>query len=121
MTSGVRKLWRDQKLLVLAFVVALVVVVFFTGRMAASWIYWADPAHHNVEIRSWMTPGYVAKSYHMPPQPMFAALDYQPIPGQPRSLKDIADETGRPVSELIATLQAAIIAFRANPPAPVAP
>ena len=56
---------------------------FFAVRLVASWIYWNDPAHRDVEIAPWMTPRYVAHSWRLPPEVVAETLDLDPPAGPP--------------------------------------
>ena len=67
-------------------------------------------------IQAWMTPGYVAKPYAVDPHLVFDAIPYQPIPGDPRTIAQIAAETGRSVADITGVLQGATAAQRAVQP-----
>ncbi|MFN4157175.1 MAG: hypothetical protein ACK4GO_02035 [Gemmobacter sp.] len=110
----IRRLWRDQRLAFLAFLAALIVTLVLLGRVAVIAVFWANPANRDVVIKAWMTPGYVARSYRVAPSVVFEAIPYAPIPGDPRTIAQIATETGRSADDITATLQAAILAKRAQ-------
>lgn len=112
MKQALRYTWAQHRLLLLSFAATLAITLFFLIRAISETLYWANPAHQDVEIRSWMTPGYIAKSYQLEPHFLFDAIPYVPIPGEPRSLRQISDETGRSVEELASVITAAIIAAR---------
>ncbi len=112
--STLRRLWRDHRALLLAFLLALAVTLFFIGRLAVSALYWASPANHDVAIKPWMTPGYIARSYRVKPDVVFTAIPYQPVPGKPRSIAEIAAETGTTPAEVTAAIARAIAAERAR-------
>lgn len=112
MTGALRLLWRDNKLLVGGFVLALAVMVFFVIRSVAFWIYWADPAHRNQEIEPWMTPRYVAHSWHVPPDVVVEALDLAPG-GRRITMAEIAEREGVSLDEIAERVVAAIEAERA--------
>ncbi|WP_417524783.1 hypothetical protein [Marinovum sp.] len=112
MTGALSLLWRDNKLLVGGFLLALAVMIFFAIRSIAFWIYWADPAHRNQEIEPWMTPRYVAHSWHVPPEVVVEALDL--VPGGGRiTMAEIAEREGVSLDEIAERLVAAIEAERA--------
>ena len=72
-------------------------------------------------IQGWMNIGYIAHSYHVPPQVIHQALGLPPRPDR-RPLVRIAVDTGRTTDEVIADVMAAIQQFRAaRPPNPDAP
>jgi hypothetical protein len=108
-----RRLWRRHRLLTIAFLLAGALTAYFAVRLAASWIYWNDPAHRDVEIAGWMTPRYVAHSWRLPPELVADALDLERRAGRPLTLADIAAERGLTVEELAARLEAAAAAHRA--------
>ncbi|MFN2598265.1 MAG: hypothetical protein ABR563_13885 [Pyrinomonadaceae bacterium] len=121
--------WRQWLVVLLFFVVlgATALHATFTLRRA---IYWRQ--HQDDPIRGWMTVGYVAHSYRVPPRVLYEALDLPPrephdphAPRDRRPLREIAREQGRTVEEITATLQAAIARERerqrATPPNPRAP
>lgn len=95
---------------------ALVVALIFAVRLAMFTIYWADTAHRDQPIAGWMTPGYVSHSWDVPPELIRAALPAAPAPrpGTHPTLSQIAEAEGVPLSDLIARLQVAIDAARAE-------
>jgi hypothetical protein len=110
----IKLLWRDNKLLFSGFVLALAVMVFFAVRSIAFWVYWADPAHRNQDIQAWMTPRYVAHSWHVPPEFVGEALGLKPGSGRTTIGEVAATLPDVSIEELIARLTADIIAFRAD-------
>lgn len=112
-TSALRHLWRDHRAVVVAFVLASAITLVFLGRFAVSALYWANPANHDVAIKSWMTPGYVARSYGVAPDVVFTAIPYVPIPGKPRTIAEIAQETGTTTAAVTAAIAGAIATARA--------
>ena len=99
-------LFPAVSLLLIAFTVAAALTLFFAIRTTAFFIYWSN--HQNVEIEGWMTIGYVAHSYRLPPEELQKALGYDPRKPERRPLGRIAQETGEPLPELIARVEAAI-------------
>lgn len=101
----------------LAFVGAAAVTVFFAVRLVAFSIFWADPAHRDQTVEGWMTPGYVAHSWHVPHEVMVDALAIAPSPDGPpskrKTIEDLAKQRGIPVAQLIAQIDAAIAMHRA--------
>ena len=115
MTSAVRALWKDHKVLLAGFVLALAVMLFFAIRSVLFWVYWADPAHREEPIAGWMTPRYVAHSWAVPPTVIREALA---IPSDTRrmTVSSLADERGLTTEEVILQIEAAIAAFRTQNP-----
>ena len=106
--------WQHHRLLLLGFVTTLAVTLFFLTRLITAALYWSNPAHQDVAISGWMTPRYVARSYQIDPDLLFDAIDFDHVPGQPLTLNQIATASGRRLPELIAALQSAISAARAD-------
>ncbi|MGB8622641.1 MAG: hypothetical protein WCD16_07470, partial [Paracoccaceae bacterium] len=77
-------LWRRHRIALSAFVLAAAAALFFALRFTIFWIYWSDPTHREMAIEGWMTPGYVAHSYHVPPQVVRDALGVSPTPDRRR-------------------------------------
>lgn len=113
--------WR-QSLVVLAFVLVVSVTGLLAVRTVRRAIYWHY--HQDEAIRPWMSLGYIAHSYHVPPWVLHQALGLPTKPGKPdrRPIREIAREQNRSVNEVIATLQSAIVHSRPPyPPPPDAP
>ena len=102
---------------------AFVAVSCFTGlhafRAVRKSIYWSR--HRDEPIRGWMSVGYVAHSYHLPPRVLYEALEFQHTPHDRRPIREIAREQHRSVQEVIAVLQEAIARARQPGPSPSAP
>ncbi len=99
-----------------------VAVVAFTGyqavRTVSAAIYWS--AHRDEPIERWMTIGYVAHSYHVPPHVLHDALGLAPAPDH-RPLGQIARERGQSFDQVAATLNDAIVHVRPPYPPPGPP
>ncbi len=64
-------------------------------------------------VAAWMTPRYVARSWHIPPDIILDALDVpRPPPYGPMSLAQLAEFRGVPVEQVVAEAEAAIADFR---------
>ncbi len=101
-------------LVLLAFVLVVSLTGLFAVRTVRRTIYWRF--HQDEPIRPWMSLGYIAHSYRVPPWVLSQALGLPSKPGKPdrRPIREIAREQNRPVDEVIATLQDAIV--HARPP-----
>jgi hypothetical protein len=109
--------WR-QWLVVALFVLVLGATVVHTTRTVRRAAYWRE--HRDEPIRGWMTVGYVAHSYHVPPHVLYAALNLpQKKPHDKRPLREIAREQNRSMDDVRAILQGAIT--HARPPYPPPP
>ena len=115
MTSAVRRLWTDHKLLLAGFLLALAVMLFFAVRSVMFWVYWADPAHREEPIAGWMTARYVAYSWAIPPEMLRDALE---VPADARrvTIDDLAEARDVPAKEIIQQIEAIIAAHRAADP-----
>lgn len=108
--GALRYLWHTHRLALTGFALALALALFFAVRFALFTIYWADPAHRDTQIEPWMTPGYVAHSYRLPPDLLFEALH---LPhGSRATIHEIAQQTGRSDAALIEALRTAIAQAR---------
>jgi hypothetical protein len=106
--------WR-QWLVVLAFVLVVSFTGIFAVRTVRRAIYWHY--HQDEPIRPWMSVGYVAHSYNVPPWVLHQALGIPPKPDR-RPIREIAREQNRSVDEVIAILQDAIVHSRPPYPRP---
>ncbi|MFQ5624265.1 MAG: hypothetical protein ACE5FS_12830 [Paracoccaceae bacterium] len=88
--SRLRSLWREHRLLLVAFVIASLAVVFLAVRLTVFTIYWSR--YRNAPLQGWMPIGYVAKSYDVPREALAAALGVANGSRRRMSLADIAGE-----------------------------
>ena len=116
-----KKLDGRQWLVLLAFVLVVSLTGLFAVRTVRRTIYWR--LHQDESIRPWMTIGYIAHSYRVPPWVLAQALGLPSKPGKPdrRPIREIAREQNRSVDEVIATLQNAIVHVRPPYPPPGPP
>jgi hypothetical protein len=77
-------------------------------------MYWR--LHRDEPIRGWMTVGYVAHAYRVPPHVLYLALDLPYAPPNRRPLRDIAKRQHRSMDQIRAILQNAVV--HARPPYP---
>jgi len=98
----------------------LVFLLLFTGYFGWHTVqrarYWRE--HKDEPIRAWMTIGYIAHSYHVPPPVLKQALGLPANVPDKRPLARIAHEQNRPVEELISLLNETIEAERQQKPPP---
>ena len=97
--AALARLWHEQRLVLIAFALAVGLTAFFGGRMVVRALYWSNPAHHRQMPEPWMTPGYLARSWHLPNGALDAVLG--PRDGGRRSLEEIARDRGIPVAQLL--------------------
>ncbi|RID93494.1 hypothetical protein D2N39_00780 [Gemmobacter lutimaris] len=105
---------RRHPKLFAAFVLALVLALFFSGRIVVRAVYWSQ--HREEAVAAWMTVGYVARSWRLDPRAIDAEAGLPPPQGHPLTLEQIAADRGVPVAEVIAEVEAAIATLRATAP-----
>jgi hypothetical protein len=110
--------WR-QWLIVGAFVLVLGATGLHVARTVREARYWRE--HRDEPIHGWMSVGYVAHSYHVPPQVLYQALNLPREPRDRRPLREIARSQGRSMDEIRVVLQDAISRARATHPPPPPP
>jgi hypothetical protein len=106
-------LWRAHRWLLLGFVAAVALALFFGVRAAIFTVYWSG--HQDEAIAGWMTPRYIAHSWEVPPQVIGEALGLAPDGDARRmTIDEVARARDLPVEDVAATVTAAIEAFRAG-------
>ncbi len=108
----ISELWQRHRLLVIAFLIAAALTLFFAARMTMFALYWADPAHREQPLEPWMPLRYVAYSWDIPPPRLAAALGLPPNARQRLTIGEISRITGLTPQEI----QARIEALRAAAP-----
>ncbi|MBA1148754.1 hypothetical protein H0Z60_17030 [Ectothiorhodospiraceae bacterium WFHF3C12] len=116
MLDTLGNIWRKHRVLSAAFIAAVVVTVFFAGRLLVFSLYWADPAHRSQPLEGWMTPRYVAHSYELPPAVVRDALGLAPGEARRHTLEQIAEESGLTLAELQHRIDAAAKAHHGYEP-----
>ncbi|MGR3291456.1 MAG: hypothetical protein ACU0C9_09720 [Paracoccaceae bacterium] len=107
--------WRRRPILTTGFVLAVVLTGIFAFRSVAMMVYWTDPDHRDQTIQGWMTPRFVAQSWHLPPDVMLEALQVDKMPGRRQALRDIAAAQGISLQELAERIVMAAQMFRDSP------
>ncbi|MGI9037078.1 MAG: hypothetical protein ACR2GD_13715 [Pyrinomonadaceae bacterium] len=107
--------WK-QWLLFCAFILVICFTCFHLYRTIERAAYWR--AHHDQPIADWMTVGYIAHSYHVPPTVLYDALGLKPEPHDRRTLSQIATAQNRSAAEVKKDLEEAVNNFRAAHPPP---
>lgn len=120
--NALRRLWRDQRGVVVAFVLAALLATFLGGRMVVRTIYWMDPAHHRQAPEGWMTPRYIARSWHLPVtevETILGIVDGSALASKgPPTLERIAKALDVPLPDLIARLQTGLPKVAPPPESP---
>jgi len=99
-------LFRRHPYLSIAFLAAMTLTGFFAVRTVSQTMYWADPAHREVTPSAWMTPKYVAHSWHVDPKDFGQAIGITNRPDRRTTLEDIARERGVPVEQVLSEAEA---------------
>jgi hypothetical protein len=112
------KLWRRQRILTSAFLLAMALAIFFAGRTIFFVAYWSDPARQDLPPEPWMTIGYVAHSWHVPAEKLARDLDLPPPPkdGPRPSLERLASERGQSFETFKAEIEASLAELRRQGP-----
>jgi hypothetical protein len=105
-------LWRRNRALLIGFVFAVLVTLFFAVRLVVHAAYWSG--HRDAELAEWMTIGYVAQSYGVGRDDLARAMGVEPGFGQRLNIAGIAERTHQSVNEVEEALLAAIRAPRAE-------
>lgn len=108
MLTAVRTLWRRHRILFVGFIAAIAVTLFFFGRLLFFTVYWTDPDHRERSLEGWMTPGYVAHAYDLPPQTVRDLLAIDAVEGEPRTLEEIAGSSDLTLEEMQRRIDAAV-------------
>jgi hypothetical protein len=108
------QLWRARPILTSAFLLACAVTVFFAGSTVYRAVYWS--MHREEPVSAWMTVGYVGRSWGLDPRALDAkaGLPQPEERGHPQTLAEIARNRGVPVETVIAEVETAIAALRAE-------
>ncbi len=112
----IARLWRDHRLLLVAFVVAAGLAGLFGVRAVVMAIRWHGIEATDAPLAGWMTPRYVSHSWQVPPEVVGAALGIDQNKPRRVTLEQLAEDRGVPLQTLIDGLQAGIDRFRAGHP-----
>lgn len=115
--SGMRTFRWHQWLVVALFLLVSGLTAFKSVQMAREVIYWQ--VHRDEAIRGWMSVGYVAHSYRVPPYLLNLALGLPHDQPDKRPLRKIAHMQHRSIDEIRTVLHNTII--QARPPYPSPP
>ncbi len=103
--------FRRHPVLFPLFLVALLAVVWFGIKatqdlMAAKTRFSADP-----EIAGWMTPGYIARTWNIPPEVLLDTLSLTEQPRKRMTISEIALDKGLTPPDYAAEVEAALDAW----------
>jgi hypothetical protein len=117
--STVKGFRWQQWLVVILFLLVAGFTAFRAVHTVRRVVYWQ--AHRDEPIRGWMTVGFVAHSYRVPPRVLYDALGLPDRPPDRRPLRETAKAQHRSMDEVRAILQDAITQARQQPPPPTPP
>ena len=102
----IRRIWKRNPVLSLAFVLAVAACLFFTGRatLFAVNLYFRSEK----PVAGWMTPRYIALAYGLEGEELARILAPATRDDARVPLYSLADTADIPLADLIAELQAAI-------------
>ncbi|CUH78525.1 hypothetical protein [Tropicibacter naphthalenivorans] len=105
---------QDKPLLAGAFALTVLFCLFFGAKLVLIALH-HPPRPTDPPIANWMTPGYVAHTWHVPKEMMLEVVG--PRPGERReTLDEVAERLGITTPELIARIETAIADYRATHP-----
>ncbi len=114
MLSRLKLAWRRNRMMTAAFVFAVFLALMFAVRSVVFVVYWSDPDHRDQRLETWMTPRYIARSWHLPDDIILSALGLEGMPGRRLTIEEIARAKGVPVQELEARIVAAAQQYRSR-------
>lgn len=115
MIAFLKRLWSAAPLATALLALALAATALFGVRTALIWGHRHDRFAGEQPIQAWMTPRFIAHSWHVPPEVILEALDApMPPPNGPMNLEKLAEFNGTSVEALIAAADGAIAAWRAK-------
>ncbi|CAN0602026.1 unnamed protein product, partial [Ectocarpus sp. 12 AP-2014] len=110
-----KHLWAAAPVATAILILALLASTVFGVRSALFWHKSPPWAERSVEIAPWMSPRYISRSWRIPPEDLLPAINAPiPPPKGPMSLHDLAEMRDVPVEQVIAEVEAAIAAMRAE-------
>ncbi|MFT6223896.1 MAG: hypothetical protein ACJA1F_001742 [Paracoccaceae bacterium] len=112
-----RRLWKTQRTAFVVFLAAFALMLFFAGRAVFFTIYWMDPSHADLPIEVWMTPGYVARSYDVPPDVLRPVFGLDPdSPPMHQNLAKLARDMNVTLEQLQQDITQAVQIYRQAAP-----
>lgn len=108
--------WRSNWILLLVFLSALAVVVWFGFHMLLSFLYFRDPHHKDVELKGWMTPRYIVMTYDLPRPLVLANLGLTNAEMHGRPLRSIGRDLNMSMEEMTEAVRAFAAEYRKEVP-----
>lgn len=117
LSPRVQKFLRQNWMLLSVLLGAAVIAAWFIIHALLQFIWFHDPKHVDVDLRGWMTPRYIVRTYDLPPPLVMETLQLDPEGGhRPKTLKDIAQDLGLTMSELTALIRETAETYRQGTP-----
>lgn len=104
----IRRIWRKNPVLTLAFLLALGACLFFAFRAVNMAVVLVNRAEK--PVAGWMTPRYIARSYGIAREDLARILATTDREDARQPLYSLAREQDVPVADLIAAIQALVSA-----------
>lgn len=111
MLTALSRLWRRNRLLTIAFALALAFTAVFAVRTTVSFVYWAN--HRDEPIAPWMSVRYISNSYSLPPFIIAEAAGLVPGERDRRPIGEIVRDNGEAFDDVKARIEQAIADERA--------
>ena len=91
---------RQNLLLVGVFTIACGVALWFLTHIALDFLYFNDPKNQDVDLRGWMTPRYIVRTYDLPRDLVLETLQIEENQQRGAPLRRIASDLGLTMDEL---------------------
>lgn len=106
MKARLATFWREHRFVFIGFVAAALLTIFFTIKIIGGVIYWSQ--HRNAELEPWMSIGYIAHSYRVPPRVLADALALTRDEAKHKPIGEIAEDAGMEFPRLRSEILTAI-------------
>jgi hypothetical protein len=119
LATFIKKIWSAAPVATVVLGLALSASLFFGVRSVVFLVTHPPRSERAQTVATWMTPRFIARSWHIPQRVILRAIDApEPPPDGPMSLTELAEFRGVPIAQVIAEVEAAISDFRPEKPAP---
>lgn len=105
---------RENWLLFSGLLLAVIVAIWFATRVLMDFLYFNDPNNVDVELKRWMTPRYIVKTYDLPRPEVFEILQLDLDADSGRRLGRIAEQDGLTMQQLTEKVREGAAQYRAQ-------
>lgn len=112
MTTKLKRLWHEHKLMLIGFVLVSILTLLFFMRTVIGAVYFNNNKDRPIE--PWMPIGFIAKSYQVPSEVLVQAVGIPLDKSILRQLRRVSQETDIPYDRLVEILMETIKEFRAS-------